>query len=106
VRAPIPIFKQPLQFKSHAVIASEAKQPSHRLLRHGLLRRFAPLRKRFAFVAGNDRRRNFTSRRADRARAVSWIVSLSDQSNCVDWMVLDQLRTRRVWHPISAAAQA
>jgi hypothetical protein len=33
-----------------SVIASEAKQSMVR----GLLRRFAPLRKRFAFVAGND----------------------------------------------------
>ncbi|MDE5458662.1 hypothetical protein GWE18_39050 [Bradyrhizobium sp. CSA112] len=38
-----------------AVIASAAKQSiCPRTLKHGLLRRFAPLRKRFAFVAGND----------------------------------------------------
>jgi hypothetical protein len=37
-----------------AVIASEAKQSISRQGRYGLLRRFAPLRKRIAFVAGND----------------------------------------------------
>jgi hypothetical protein len=37
------------------VIASEAKQSSPAAQRKaGLLRRFAPLHKRFAFVAGND----------------------------------------------------
>jgi hypothetical protein len=36
------------------VIASEAKQSIVLQIKHGLLRRFAPLRKRFAFVAGND----------------------------------------------------
>jgi hypothetical protein len=37
------------------VIASEAKQSSLAVRRKtGLLRRFAPLHKRFAFVAGND----------------------------------------------------
>jgi hypothetical protein len=36
------------------VIASEAKQSMARQSKCGLLRRFAPLRKRFAFVAGND----------------------------------------------------
>jgi hypothetical protein len=37
------------------VIASEAKQSiDRRKKRSGLLRCFAPLRKRFAFVAGND----------------------------------------------------
>jgi hypothetical protein len=36
------------------VIASEAKQSIYPRKQHGLLRRFAPLRKRFAFVAGND----------------------------------------------------
>jgi hypothetical protein len=36
------------------VIASEAKQSIDRRKRSGLLRRFAPLRKRVAFVAGND----------------------------------------------------
>src|SRR6267142_4890364 len=42
---------------SQSVIASEAKQsifPHARI--DGLLRRFVPLRKRFAFVAGNDDR--------------------------------------------------
>jgi len=40
-----------------AVIAS-ASEAIHRTARrkNGLLRRFAPLRKRFAFVAGNDGR--------------------------------------------------
>ena len=38
-----------------SVIASEAKQSMYRRTRKdGLLRRFAPVRKRFAFVAGND----------------------------------------------------
>jgi hypothetical protein len=38
-----------------SVIASEAKQSIfQRMPNDGLLRRFAPLRKRFAFVAGND----------------------------------------------------
>jgi hypothetical protein len=39
-----------------AVIASEAKQSISPQTdsKYGLLRRFAPLRKRFAFVAGND----------------------------------------------------
>jgi hypothetical protein len=37
------------------VIASEAKQSMVLQSKSGLLRRFAPLRKRFAFVAGNDR---------------------------------------------------
>ena len=36
------------------VIASEAKQSIAPQSKYGLLRRFAPLRKRFAFVAGND----------------------------------------------------
>ena len=36
------------------VIASEAKQSIVPRRRYGLLRRFAPLRKRVAFVAGND----------------------------------------------------
>src|SRR4051794_40311750 len=36
------------------VIASEAKQSSFYAGKAGLLRRCAPLRKRFAFVAGND----------------------------------------------------
>jgi hypothetical protein len=37
------------------VIASEATQTIHLRMRgHGLLRRFALLRKRFSFVAGND----------------------------------------------------
>jgi hypothetical protein len=36
------------------VIASEAKQSIAPRGKCGLLRRFAPLRKRFAFVAGND----------------------------------------------------
>jgi hypothetical protein len=40
--------------KSHTIIASEAKQSIARHSDTGLLRRFAPLRKRFAFVAGND----------------------------------------------------
>jgi hypothetical protein len=38
------------------VIASEAKQSRIDSKKSGLLRRFAPLRKRFAFVAGNDDR--------------------------------------------------
>jgi hypothetical protein len=39
----------------HPVIASEAKQSiSPRKRKNGLLRRVAPLRRRFAFVAGND----------------------------------------------------
>jgi hypothetical protein len=38
------------------VIASEAKQSMAGQNKCGLLRRFAPLRKRFAFVAGNDGR--------------------------------------------------
>jgi hypothetical protein len=37
-----------------AVIASEAKQSIYPRKQHELLRRFAPLRKRFAGVAGND----------------------------------------------------
>jgi len=37
-----------------AVIASEAKQSIYPRKQYGLLRRFAPLRKRYAFVAGND----------------------------------------------------
>jgi hypothetical protein len=36
------------------VIASEAKQSIERQSKYGLLRRLASLRKRFAFVAGND----------------------------------------------------
>jgi len=36
------------------VIASEAKQSMGPQSKNGLLRRFAPLRKRSAFVAGND----------------------------------------------------
>jgi hypothetical protein len=36
------------------VIASGAKQSIARQAKYGLLRRCAPLRKRFAFVAGND----------------------------------------------------
>jgi hypothetical protein len=41
--------------RSHlVVIASEAKQSMAPLGKYGLLRRFAPLHKRFAFVAGND----------------------------------------------------
>ncbi len=36
------------------VIASEAKQSIERQNKNGLLRRFAPVRKRFAFIAGND----------------------------------------------------
>jgi hypothetical protein len=36
------------------VIASEAKQSIAPIRQCGLLRRFTPLRKRFAFVAGND----------------------------------------------------
>jgi hypothetical protein len=36
------------------VIASEAKQSMLLRRKSGLLRRFAPLHKRFAFVAGND----------------------------------------------------
>jgi hypothetical protein len=40
-----------------SVIASEAKQSMVPQARYGLLRRFAPLRKRFAFVAGNDEMR-------------------------------------------------
>jgi len=40
---------------SQPAIASEARQSIDQRTRvHGLLRRFAPLRKRFAFVAGND----------------------------------------------------
>src|SRR5215217_7332444 len=38
------------------VIASEAKQSMVQQSKNGLLRRFAPLHKRFAFVAGNDGR--------------------------------------------------
>src|SRR6266516_290353 len=38
----------------NSVIASEAKQSICPQRRRGLLRRCAPLRKRFAFVAGND----------------------------------------------------
>jgi hypothetical protein len=37
-----------------AVIASAAKQSMPLQRKYGLLRRFAPLPKRFAFVAGND----------------------------------------------------
>jgi hypothetical protein len=37
-----------------SVIASAAKQSMLPQGKCGLLRRFAPLRKRFAFVAGND----------------------------------------------------
>ncbi|WP_190241797.1 hypothetical protein [Bradyrhizobium algeriense] len=37
-----------------SVIASEAKQSMVPQRKRGLLRRFARLRKRFAFVAGND----------------------------------------------------
>jgi hypothetical protein len=37
-----------------AVIASEAKQSTGLQRKNGLLRRYRPLRKRFAFVAGND----------------------------------------------------
>jgi hypothetical protein len=37
-----------------AVIASAAKQSKVPQRKNGLLRRFTPLRKRFAFVAGND----------------------------------------------------
>jgi hypothetical protein len=37
-----------------SVIASEAKQSMVPQGKNGLLCRFAPLRKRFAFVAGND----------------------------------------------------
>jgi hypothetical protein len=40
--------------RSFLVIASEAKQSILPHEKYGLLRRFAPLRKRFAFVAGND----------------------------------------------------
>jgi len=36
------------------VIASEAKQSIPPRKQSGLLRRFAPLHKRYAFVAGND----------------------------------------------------
>jgi hypothetical protein len=40
---------------NEAVIASEAKQSiAPRKRKNGLLRRSAPLRKRFAFVADND----------------------------------------------------
>jgi hypothetical protein len=39
---------------NEAVIASEAKQTMSLQRKYGLLRRCAPLRKRFAFVAGND----------------------------------------------------
>ena len=35
-------------------LRAKRSNPSFFLLRHGLLRRFAPLRKRCAFVAGND----------------------------------------------------
>jgi hypothetical protein len=38
----------------YAVIASAAKQSIEQRRKYGLLRRCAPLRKRFAFVAGND----------------------------------------------------
>jgi hypothetical protein len=41
-----------------AVIASAAKQSMLPKWIDGLLRRCAPLRKRFAFVAGNDGREN------------------------------------------------
>jgi hypothetical protein len=42
---------------SYSVIASEATQSTFPHARiDGLLRRFASLRKRFAFVAGNDDR--------------------------------------------------
>ena len=55
-----------------AVIASEAKQSiAPRVLKHGLLRRFAPLRKRFAFVAGND---------ADRAQDDGYALSTPHHS--------------------------
>jgi hypothetical protein len=37
-----------------SVIASAAKQSIMPQGKYGLLRRFAPLRKRIAFVAGND----------------------------------------------------
>jgi hypothetical protein len=41
--------------RTEIVIASTAKQStSPPMRRDGLLRRFAPLRKRFTFVAGND----------------------------------------------------
>jgi len=44
---------QPNEFS--AFIASEANQSiAPHSLKHGLLRRFASLHKRFAFVAGND----------------------------------------------------
>jgi len=39
---------------NHDVIASEAKQSRKLSNTNGLLRRLAPLRKSFAFVAGND----------------------------------------------------
>ena len=42
------------EVRSLTVIASEAKQSIEPQRKCGLLRRYAPLRKRFAFVAGND----------------------------------------------------
>jgi hypothetical protein len=54
------------------VIASEAKQSiSPREEKNGLLRRFAPLRKRFAFVAGNDEKTQLRDLAAQFARVLA-----------------------------------
>ena len=68
----------PLEFQtarkqdaSNVVIASVSEAIHAATRKNGLLRRFAPLRKRFAFVAGNDVEIQFRDLAARFARVIS-----------------------------------
>jgi hypothetical protein len=48
-------------------LRAERSNPPICLRRHGLLRRFAPLRKRPAFVAGNDESKDHVNKKESQA---------------------------------------
>ena len=55
------------------IARSEATKQSIAARKNGLVRRFAPLRKRFAFVAGNDDKHQFAIPRRDAPELCIWL---------------------------------